>query len=245
MHILVTRPEADAGSLALPLEAMGHRVSLAPMIEISFANADAIDLSDCTAVIATSRNGLRGLQSQVPQLGPRVLTVPLFAVGPGTAALARELGFDQIFEGPAAAADLLSLIKQHLDPAKDILVHVSGDKLAFDLAGALAPLGFTLRQPVVYRSVPVAAFPPGVADDLALGVLDAVVLMSPITAQTFAGRAVAQGLEAPARKLAFVCLSEAVAAQIQALKPREIVIAAKPNLEEILVAVAKLTEQFR
>jgi uroporphyrinogen-III synthase len=245
MHILVTRPEADAASLAVPLGALGHRVSVAPMMEISFASADAIDLSDCSALIATSRNGLRGLQRQMSELGQGTLALPLFAVGPGTAALARSLGFSQVIEGAATAAELVPLLTHHLNPAKDIPVHVCGDKLAFDLAAALKPLGFKFRQPVVYRSVPVSALPPGVAGDLEQERLDAVILMSPQSAQTFANVLAAQGFEGCARKLAFVCLSEAVATQIRGLSPRDIVIAAKPNLEEILVAVSKLTEQFR
>lgn len=245
MHILVTRPEADAAALKLPLEAMGHRVSLAPMMTISFENAEPVGVRDCTALIATSRNGLRGLEHQRAKLTPDIFKVPLYAVGPGTAALAKTLGFMRVIEGPATAADLVPLLVRDLDPSKDILVHLAGDTLAFDLNDVLTPLGFCLYQPVVYRSVPVSALPPGVAQDIAEGRIDAIVLMSPRTAQTFVNLVMKQGLVQTARKTSYICLSAAVSNQLGALQPVRTEVALKPNLEETLGAVRRLTEQFR
>jgi uroporphyrinogen-III synthase len=245
MHILVTRPEADAAALKLPLEAMGHRVSLAPMMTISFEGAEPIGVSSCTALIATSRNGLRGLEHQLAKLNLNMFNVPLYAVGPGTASLAKSLGFMNVIEGPATAADLVPLFVRDLDPSKDILVQLAGDTLAFDLKEALTPLGFCLHQPVVYRSVPASELPPSVAQDLAEGRIDAIVLMSPRTAQTFVNLVVEQGLAHAARKTSYICLSAAVLSQLDALQPVRTVVALKPNLEETLGAVRRLTEQFR
>jgi uroporphyrinogen-III synthase len=245
MHILVTRPEADAAALKLPLEAMGHRVSLAPMMTISFEGAEQIDLSSCTALIATSRNGLRGLEHQLAKLTPNMFNVPLYAVGPGTASLAKSLGFMKVIEGPATAADLVPLLVRDLQPSKDVIVHVAGDTLAFDLKEALTPLGFCFHQPVVYRSVPASQLPSGVAQDLAEGRIDAVVLMSPRTAQTFVNLVINQGLALTARKTSYICLSAAVSGQLDALQPVRTEVALKPNLEETVGAVRRLTEQFR
>lgn len=245
MRILVTRPEADAAALKLPLEGMGHRVSLAPMMTISFEAAEPIDLYGCTALIATSRNGLRGLEHQLAKLTPDIFKVPLYAVGPGTASLAKTLGFHKIIEGPAAAADLVPLLVRDLDPSKVILVQLAGDTLAFDLNEALTPLGFSLRQPVVYRSVPVSELPLEVAQDLAEGRLDAVVLMSPRTAQTFVNLVTQRGLLQQARKTSYICLSAAVSSQLDALHPVRTEVALKPNLEETIAAVRRLSDQFR
>ena len=245
MHILVTRPEADAVALKLPLEAMGHQVSHAPMIEISFADADPVDVRSCCALIATSRNGLRGLERQLATLTPDTFKLPVYAVGPGSAAAAKALGFSRVIEGPASAAGLVPLVTRDLQPSDGALVHLAGDKLAFDFHAALGPLGFELRQPVVYRSVPAAGLPEGVAQDLARGQIDAVVLMSPQTAQTFVNVTTSAGLASAARQLAFVCLSDAVLKQLDAWQPVRAEAARSPNLEETVGAVKRLTQQFR
>ena len=238
MHILVTRPEADAAALQVPLEAMGHRVSLAPMLEVSFNGAEPVDLDNCAGLIATSRNGLRGFEHQRPSFRPQALQLPLFAVGPGTAALARSLGFERVIEGPATAQDLVPVVSKSLKPSSGALVRLAGDNLAFDLKAALAPFGYGLRQPVVYRTAAATRLPADVEENVVLGRIDAVILMSPKTAQTFVAIVTDRGLAEAARKLSFICLSGAVAGSLAPWQPVRTAVASKPNLDEILLLVS-------
>lgn len=250
MHILVTRPAADADTLRQPFEAMGHRVSLAPMIEISFADAEPIDLTECAALIATSRNGLKALEQRRADLPPEIWQLRLFAVGPGTAALARSLGFQHVIEGPGSATELVPVITNAVNPASGTLVQLSGDHAAFDIKAAMIPLGYSVRQPIVYRAMAAPSLPAEVEKDFAHGRIDAVILMSPKSAQTFVSLITARGLDDAAKKACYICLSDAVARQLGApqlggWQPLQVKVALKPNLDEILVLISRLNEPFR
>ena len=130
--------------------ALGHQVTIEPLLSISTDDADPIELDDAQAIIATSRNGLRAL-AKTPQLeAAKALT--LFAVGPGTAAVARGLGFTRIVEGPASARELIPVISEHTDVNAGSLVHLAGDAVAEGFVDELHRLGYFVAQPIVYRT---------------------------------------------------------------------------------------------
>ena len=79
--------------------------------------------------------------------------LPIFTVGPATAALARELGFEQIIAGEGSASDLVPLIADSKIGEAGPLVHVAGEELAFDLAAELAARGVEVRKVTAYRAV--------------------------------------------------------------------------------------------
>src|SRR5690606_33989151 len=119
-------------------------------------------------LIATSSNGLRA----VAPFPEAALRLPLYAVRPATAALARVLGFRQVVEGPGDGRGLAGLIRAEVDPASGALLHLSGETLAFDLAGALQPAGFDVRRAVVYRAVPASGLPSDAVEALRGGHVD-------------------------------------------------------------------------
>ena len=112
MRLLVTRPEEDAVVFKAQLIAQGHTVTIEPLLKISTEGADPIDLDGAQAIIATSRNGLRALAATPHLEAARALL--LFAVGPGTAAIARGLGFKTIVEGPSNAHELVPVSADHV-----------------------------------------------------------------------------------------------------------------------------------
>lgn len=240
MHILLTRPEQDAADLKERIEALGHRVSLSPLLSIVY-ETPPLDLAGVQALIATSRNGLKAL-SRSPAL-PAAKSLPIFVVGPGTAALARELGFSRVIEGPGRARDLAGVIKAEAAPDGGELLHLSGDTLAFDTAEALTREGFRVRREIVYRSVPAQGLEPEVAQAIKAGRLDAVILMSPRTANVFVDLARAAGLGTEAGRLEFYCLSPAVAGALAPLAAQNVKIARLPNAEEMLAALAPETPE--
>jgi uroporphyrinogen-III synthase len=240
MHVLVTRPEAESAELKNKLEAMGHTVSSCPLLTIAY-DAPPLNLQGIQAFIATSRNGLQGL-ARSPEIA-FARSLPLFAVGPGTAALARDLGFSSVIEGPGRAEDLVPLIAASLEPDGGPLLHASGDKIAFDLVGALAAQGFDVRREIVYRSVATAALDARVAAAIKAGTVDAVILMSPRTANVFMDLVAAAGLSAEARRLRFYCLSTAVADTLAPLGASKVKVARQPNSEEMLAALAPETPE--
>lgn len=242
MHILVTRPEPDAASLRQRLEALGHRVTAAPMLSIELAPEAIGNLRGVAALIATSRNGLRALAAS-PRM-PAAVRLPVFAVGKATAAAARAMGFATVIEGPGTARALAGVIAKHMKAEDGTLLHLAGDRLAFDLKTALEAAGFAVRQPMVYRQLPAADFAPPVATAIRDGAVDAVILMSPRTARVYASLVATAGLADGARRAAYVCLSPAVAAALAGLEPVRTEVAASPGMDSLMDAVTVLSSKF-
>jgi uroporphyrinogen-III synthase len=238
MHILVTRPETEAARTTRQLEAMGHRVTSAPLLDV-VVQSPPLDLSNVQAVIFTSRNAVNALQSH-PQKGD-IRRLPALAVGKSTAAAAYSAGFHVALQGDAGGAELARLIVAQQNPEAGALLHLSGEAVAFDLEAALQPHGFAVRQQVVYRTEPTASLPSPVAAALRRGDLDAVLLMSPRTAASWCALVSAAGLAEKARQLMYLCLSSGVAEAARSLAPVRIEVAAKPTEEEMLALAARLS----
>lgn len=236
MRLLMTRPHTgpEPDPLREALVAAGHSVADAPLLSIALTGPMP-DLDGVQALIVTSRNGL----SAVAPLPEAALRLPLFAVGPATADLARSLGVRRIVEGPGTGRGLAEVIRAEVDPGAGALVHLAGDTLAFDLRSALAPHGFDIRTEIVYRTETVAAFPPEVADTLRQGGFDAVVLMSPRTARVYARLVGAAELAGAASRMLHVCLSEAVARELVPLGPVRVAVARSPHSQEMLALIAR------
>jgi uroporphyrinogen-III synthase len=237
MHVLVTRSEGDALALKSRLDELGCRVSLAPLIKIVPNAVSLSALDGATALVATSRNALKALTGS-PAL-QRAKSLPLFVVGPGTAAIAREIGFSGITEGAGTAAGLVPTLKARA--ANETFVHLSGDVLSFDLVTALALQGVAIRRVTAYRSVPTRTLPLDVVKALRNRDIDAVVLMSPRTAEVWAH--LANGAASPADLTAIIhlCLSQAVAEALTGSEAeKNVMIAARPNLEEMLALLKRL-----
>lgn len=60
MHLLLTRPAIEAKASAARLEALGHAVTLAPMLEIVVDSRVGIDPAGLAAIAVTSPRGVRG-----------------------------------------------------------------------------------------------------------------------------------------------------------------------------------------
>jgi uroporphyrinogen-III synthase len=241
MHVLITRPEPDASETSAQLEALGHDVTVEPLLQIEPLPIDADAFEGAQALIATSRNGVRALAAS--KALPAALELPIFTVGPGTAELARAQGFQRIIEGRGAARDLVPVIASRTDRAGGPLVHVAGETLAFDLAAALAEHGIAARTLTAYRAVAAERLTPSTAQSIADGAINAALLMSPRTAAIFARLVASAGLSEQARRLTFFCLSQGVAEALAGLAPPRIEIAAEPNSAALLAALARVATQ--
>lgn len=237
MRLLVTRPAEDSAALKAHLTAAGHEALVEPLIEIEDADTGDLPLDGAQALIATSRNGVRAL-ARSPHASA-ALALPLFAVGAGTAAAARALGFTEVIKGPARAADLVPLIASHAEVNGGPLLHLAGDVLAYDLAGELQRLGFHVLQPVVYTTREAKRLSGSTLARIADGRLDGVILLSPRTASVWVRHLAAAGLQATAALLHHFCLSRQVAQPLTALGPCRIHIPVEPTLKEVLALVSR------
>src|SRR6185437_5260257 len=141
MHVLITRPEGDGEALKAQIEQFDCRATLAPLISIVSEAIPFSAIAGATALIVTSRNALKAL------------ALPLYAVGPGTAALARDLGFKDIREGPGTGAELVPILSAEGRRTGGTFVHLAGNVLAFDLKTALEGEGVTVKTVTAYRAV--------------------------------------------------------------------------------------------
>ena len=238
MHVLLTRPEGDAAELKASIEAIGLRVSLAPLLEIRLHPIDADALTGATAIVATSRNGLRAIAQSEAIGSARAL--PVFAVGPGTGQLAKDLGFETVIAGPGTALELIPIIAAHPGIQKDRLVHLAGDHLAFDLSGALSQQGITLSAIPAYASVAAETLPDDTILALAAGSIDTVVLMSPRSAATWARLTNTLPIKQRLTDITYICLSRAVADALSGTGGLKTVIADRPHADAIVSAVYRL-----
>lgn len=236
MQLLLTRPDPgpDGDDLEAALKSAGHGVTRAPLLTITHTGT-LPSFGGMQGLIATSSNGLRA----VAPFPEAALRLPLYAVGPATAALGRVLGFRQVHEGAGDGRELAELIRAEADATAGPLLHLSGDKLAFDLAEALRPDGFDVRRVIVYRAEAATGLPPEAAEAIRDGRLDGVILMSPRTARVYAALVTAAGVAAEAAGLVHFCLSEAVARETSHLGAARVAVAEAPNSQEMLALITR------
>ena len=214
MHIWMTRPREDSAPAAAMLRAMGHEVHCAPLMTIDFDAPRRLDLSNMQAFLATSANGVRALihqRSDAPALG-----LPVLCVGDATCRAAHDAGFERVSSAGGDVASLAALVCDTLSPQQGRLVHITGQARAGDLAGLLAPAGFTVTIEQLYRAAPVARLDAETLMLVKSGAIDAVMLYSPRTAHLYVDQIASLGLADHVRGIGHFCLSRAVA---EALAP--------------------------
>lgn len=235
MHVLVTRPEPDALKLVGLLQERGYEASAVPLMSVVHTPLDAAELEGVSALIATSRNGLRAFVGTDALEVARHLTV--FAVGRATAEEARRMGFARIVKGLGTAEALGPLIASMVDPSEEVLLHLAGDRLAYDLVGELSQMGINVTARNVYRTMAARALPKAALAAIGRGDIDAVMLMSPQTATIWTRLVEGHGLGDPVREIVHLCLSEAVAERLSPLGELSVEVAEAPTLEEMLALV--------
>lgn len=242
MRVLVTRPEPDGLKLKGLLEERGHQADVEPLMHTTFVAFDPSELDGVTAVIATSRNALRAIKGTANPEHLRGLT--LYAVGGATAEEARRMGFGTVIKGPGTAASLIPILASTLDPMEEMLLHLRGDRVAVDLRGELEALGFRLAESIVYRMRATDRLSIETQERLIDGQIEAVMLMSPQTAQIYTRLIQKYRFQEVVRQVLHLCLSDAAAARLSPLGDLPIDVAEAPTLEEMLaltdLAAAKL-----
>lgn len=248
MRLLVTRPRPDADAQAEALRARGHAPFVEPLIEIVFRDAGRLPLEDVQALAATSRNGLRalarlrgrsrsGAAEARDEALERAKALPLFAVGPATAEMARALGFARVHEGGGRVADMAARIARECAPGAGAVLHLAGRRLAGGLKGDLEALGFSVAQPRLYESVRVDSLSGDLAARLAAGGLDGVLLMSPFTARCWAELVGERGVSGQASQLRHYCLSAAVADGLDGFAAGQVAVAGNPREDDLLALI--------
>lgn len=230
MRVMITRPRADAEGLAALLEHRGIECLIEPLLEIIPVADPSLDLVGVQALLVTSVNGARALGAATERRD-----AALFAVGPATAAAAREAGFTSVTTADGDVEALADLLVHRLDPSAGALLHVSGSAVAGDLAGRLGAAGFEVLRAVLYEARPAGALSDAAVSALKGGKIDAVLLFSPRTAASFV-RLSGQACLALDRVRA-LCLSRAVAQRAEAVPWGHVAVAARPDQDALLALI--------
>ncbi len=227
MRIVVTRPQADGERTATVLEALGHEVLVAPLMRIEPV---AVALAGTwSAIVITSANALQAAAA------PELKSLPVFAVGPRTAEVARQAGFAVVSAANGDTKDLVRLIAARSAGAKAPLLYLAGEDRAGDLVAELATQGIRAQMKIVYRAV-AEPFPTVLAAALDAGDVDAVLHFSRRSAELFIQGAKASGVAGPAEDVRHLCLSAQVAEPLAGAS--RIAIAPRPE-EAALVALLR------
>ena len=229
MRVLVTRPLDDARETEALLKSRGHEAVVAPLLAVRFHDGPAIDLSDVQAILATSANGIRAIARRTERRD-----IPVFAVGSATARSARSAGFLNVKSADGDAVDLAKAIPSWASAASGDLLHASGVEGEGRLAKALTAIGFKVRTEFLYDVPVIAHCPPAIAEELATGKIDAVMLFSSRSAGAFANCVIDAGLAARVANLSCLCISKATASALAPLNLTNIRIAQRPNQTSLL-----------
>jgi uroporphyrinogen-III synthase len=227
MRVLITRPRAEAAALAADLAALGHEVSIEPLLTIEPVAGVVPALAGAQAIVLTSANA-------VPALPATGVRLPVFAVGVATACAARARGWEEVHAAAGDARSLARLIGAHCRPAAGPLLHLAGAEVRPGLAKALVAAGFTLRRQTVYRAIAARGLSGPVIEALQRQAIDAVLLFSPRTATILVELIAAHHLSACLGRTEAICLSAAVAAPCRRLEWRAVRVAPRPEVGSLL-----------
>lgn len=228
MRVWVARPEPGATRTGAALAALGHAPLVAPVLAVR-PTGERPPGGPFDALLLTSANAVPALRD-IPSL-------PVFAVGPRTAALAREAGLGPVHAGPGDAAGLASLVSQILPPGARLL-HAAGAERKPEPAATLAAAGFRVATCVAYAAEALPALPEPVGRALAGENLDAVLHYSRRSAAIVLALSEGAGHGGAFRRLRHYCLSADVAAPLEAAGVPVHFVAAHPREADLLDALA-------
>jgi uroporphyrinogen-III synthase len=227
MRLLVTRPSEDMQALKAKLERLGHEVIASPLLRIEPRKHIEIPPAQYQSIALTSANAIRCLAGTRLLDGLRHL--PVMAVGPQSAAAARQAGFTRISEAGGDGPGLARTIIANASPESGPVLYLSGLDTASDFTGHLERAGFAVTRVIVYEARAATALAADAAQ--AQGVL----LYSPRSARLWLDLAGKQ--DVPANVMMHYCLSPNIAAILPDGFARRV--AARPEEDALLEIIGR------
>lgn len=225
--VLITRPEPGATETADRLTATGFQPLVASVMSIQPLDRPHKIPFCAQAILITSRNALIACPADRRSL-------PLFAVGDATAALARQVGFTDVLTSSGNAMALAELVLKTVSPANGSLYLPTGYRQGLELANRLRLDGYRVFRHVGYKATPVAGLPTNAECHLRRSDVKAAMFFSTDTARHFVRLIRAAGLEASLNTVDAVSISERATMPLRQLAWRRISVAAKPDQNSML-----------
>ena len=148
MNILITRPLIDSEDLMGKLFSLGHKIIHIPTLKISPAKTESVDLNEYDAIIFTSANAIRNLNTK-NEMKDKLC----FCVGAITEKIARQSGYLNTLSAGGTVNALKNLIiNSNQINEKSRLVYFCGDNVAYDLDLELKKEGLKISKIINYKS---------------------------------------------------------------------------------------------
>ncbi|KAB0572163.1 uroporphyrinogen-III synthase [Brucella pituitosa] len=179
-RVLITRPEPSASLTAAKLADLGFSPVSLP-VSHTVALQFSIRNQSFDALAVTSANAFRHVPNK--QLQP-LKTLPLFAVGEGTARAAREAGFRTVIEGGGDAVRLAAGMAEYLPKSARVL-YLAGRVRQPVFEHQVSKTGFTMTVRDVYDIATIDYSVNEIKATLAKGPFVAVLLYSAVAAKLF------------------------------------------------------------
>lgn len=234
MRVLLTRPQYDSERVATTLCKRGHEVIVSPLMAVDFVGTGALEMGGVQAIVATSANGIRALAGRTTRRN-----LPVFAVGPQTAAGARAAGFAAVKNAQGDSATLAGAVSESIKPEDGVLLHPAGAHHGAALASILSAQGFQVRTEIVYAARDLPSLSAEAIARLRARTVDAAMLFSPRSAQLFAAAVERANLQAEMSSLRAVCIGHAAAAALSSLPLLAAATAQAPNQDSMIALLEK------
>lgn len=203
--ILVTRPSQDFERTAQALHAAGFAAVAAPMMNFEIMGFDVPDLSQFSALVFTSANGVRALQQR-----PEFRGMACYAVGEQSAKAAVDAGFVLLAQGAGDVQSLCKIIEKDNFGRKHLL-HISGVHQAGNLVQNLADMSIICRRVQAYQMVAAQQISDEVVEQIRNRDITAILFYSARSAQIFNENMEKMGLLDEILEIAAFCLSKNIA----------------------------------
>ena len=189
---LIIRPQPDADRDVAVLMRYGVPALVSPSMKRTHQTHELPDPVNFSGIIMTSRNAVEAIPKfdKVNADIGRWAKLPVFVVGPATAAAARDAGFSNIIRGTGGGAGLLTPISRYFtekigkqENGKSFntnlpLLWPSAVEISFDLVAALSTHGVAVQRLPVYQMIASAGLNATITDKITEGAIAAVVAMS-------------------------------------------------------------------
>ena len=229
MHILLTRPLEDCSDMILRFKELGHRVSHLPLLLIESIKHDLIEFEDYKAIIFTSANAIKFLDTK--KIDKKIFC---FCVGSATEKKAKSVGFQNIFVADGNVANLKELIFQNFEPSQGKIVYVSGELLSSNLDQTLSNHGYQIKRIVNYKTIHNEKFDEKFVEELKLDIPDITYIYSQNSASSFLSFIKKNQLESLWMNTNLMCIGEKTSSILNEIKWKKIFLF-NPGEEEFLL----------
>jgi uroporphyrinogen III methyltransferase/synthase len=191
-RILVTRAPEQAQALIHELHRFGAEVILLPVVAFEAPHDSAPldhalhELSTFDWVLFTSQNAVRFVSGRLDQLGLQRNSQRIAVVGPATAEVAKQQGFQVDYVATNHTARSLANELQGSVNGRRVLLPRS-DRADNQFANALRESGASVTDVIAYRTVSPEAPDQAVLDRIRAGQVDVIIFSSPSAFHNLAG----------------------------------------------------------